>query len=207
MLRKTLITLTAIAALGVGATGGHAGGVASGGGFGGAGIATMQGGAAGPGSMGPMTRGGPMTTAPMAGGRSWNGRSFSRNNLAWAHDHFHRHNFFVFGVGGPIVVGPDLQAEPEQRTLTQHMTPAGFSLRPSMAGSGFTFVEDLEKQNMLTGRVHPISLPTWRSCQKLIGSALVRELSSEGRFVLSKRPGSIFMTPGTVTTPPLWLGV
>ena len=113
MLRKTLITLTAIATLGVGATGGHAGGVASGGG----GIATMQGGGAGPGSMGPMTRGGPMTTAPMAGGRGWNGRSFSRNNLAWgANDRFHRHNFSVFGVGGPIVVGPDLQAQPEQRS-------------------------------------------------------------------------------------------
>ena len=115
MLRRTLITLTAIATLGVGVTAGHAGGVAGGGGLGGAGIATMPGGGAGPGSMGPMTRGGPMTTTPMAGGRGWNGRSFSRNNVAWAHDRFHRHNFFAFGVGGPIVVDPNLQAQPEQR--------------------------------------------------------------------------------------------
>jgi hypothetical protein len=52
-----------------------------------------------------------MTTEPMAEGRGWNGRTFSRNNLACgAHDHFHRHNFFVFGVGGPSVVGPDYAA-------------------------------------------------------------------------------------------------
>ena len=80
MLRKTLITLPAIAALGVGSTamamhggGGGGGGHGGGGGGWGGGIAAVHGSVMGPmmmhgGSMGPMTRGGPMTTAPMVGG-------------------------------------------------------------------------------------------------------------------------------------------
>jgi hypothetical protein len=122
MLRKTLVALTAIAALGLGSAamaahgggggGGHGGGGGGGGGFagaahgfgaGGGGFAGggWHGGSAGPmmmrgGSVGPVTRGGPMTTAPMAGGRTqgWNGRSFSRNNFAFDrnHDRFH-HRF------------------------------------------------------------------------------------------------------------------
>jgi hypothetical protein len=126
MLRKTLMTLTAVAALGVGsaamaAGGGHGGGGGGGhggGGWGGggggwsggarAGVAAMPGGGAGPmmmhgGNMGSI-RGGPMTAAPMTGGRvqGWGGRT------AWGRDHFHDHfhhrfhnrNFFVFGLGG-----------------------------------------------------------------------------------------------------------
>jgi hypothetical protein len=118
MLRKTFITLTAVAALGVasaamaamggggrggGSMGGGGGGMMGGSGmgrggsFGGAGIAAMPRGGAGPmmmrgGNVGPMTRGAPITTAPMAGGRvqSWGGRT------AWGfhnrfHDHFHDH--------------------------------------------------------------------------------------------------------------------
>ncbi len=122
MLRKTLSTLTAIAALGVGSTamamhGGGGGGGGHGGG-GGGGIAAMHGSVMGPtmmhgGSMGPMTRGGPMTTAPMVGGRvqGWGGRTVGRSNLAWGHDHSHDHDhdrfhhrfhnrFFAFGVAG-----------------------------------------------------------------------------------------------------------
>jgi hypothetical protein len=127
MLRKTLMTLTAIAVLGAGSTamamhggggGGHGGGsmgggmgvgggVGRGGSFGGAGIATMSRGSAGPmmmrgGNIGAMTHS-PMT-APMAGGRvqGWGGRT------AWGHFHdhfhhrFHHRNFFAFGFGGPI---------------------------------------------------------------------------------------------------------
>ena len=121
MLRTTLITLTAIAALGVGSAamamhgggggGGHGGG-GGGGGFGGGGAAAMHGAGAGPMMMhgGSMGRAGPMTAAPIAGGRvqGWGGRT------AWGfhdrfHDHFHDHfhfrhhnRFFAFGFGGPI---------------------------------------------------------------------------------------------------------
>jgi hypothetical protein len=119
MLRKTLMTLTAVAALGVGsaaiaAGGGHGGGGGGGHGGGGgwsggarAGVAAMPGGGAGPmmmhgGNMGSI-RGGPMTAAPMSGRvQGWGERT------AWGRDHFHDHfhhrfhnrNFFVFGFGG-----------------------------------------------------------------------------------------------------------
>ena len=120
MLRKTLITLTAIAALGVGSTamamhgggggGGHGGGWGGGGGHGwgggGAGFAAMH---------GSMMHAGPMVTAPMTGGRvqGWSGRTISRNTAWGVHDHFdhfhdhfhhrfHHRNFFAFGFGGPI---------------------------------------------------------------------------------------------------------
>ena len=128
MLRKTLVTLTAIVALAAGSTamaahggggGGHGGGFGGGGGFagahgfgGGGGFAGggWHGGGPGPmvmrgGSVGPVTRGGLMKTAPVTGGRvqGWNGRT------AWGRDHFHDHfhhrfhnrNFFAFGFGGP----------------------------------------------------------------------------------------------------------
>jgi hypothetical protein len=116
MLRKTLMTLTAVAALSVGSAamaaggghGGRGGGGHGGGGWSGgarAGVAAMPGGGAGPmmmrGSVGQVTRGGPMTTAPINGGRvqGWSGRT------AWSHDHFHdrfhRHRrFLAFGFGG-----------------------------------------------------------------------------------------------------------
>jgi hypothetical protein len=131
MLRKTVFTLTAVAALAVGSTamamhggggsggghgggwggGGHGGGFGGGGGWhggvGGAGLAAVHGG-----GMGPMMRGGPVT-APMVGGRvqGWNRNTFGRGNLAWGHDHFRDHDhfhhrfhnrFFAFG-GGPYL--------------------------------------------------------------------------------------------------------
>jgi hypothetical protein len=118
MLRKTLITLTAIAALGVGSTamamhgggggggggsGGHGGGFGGGGGFAGAGHGFggggfagggWHGGSAGPmmmrgGSVGPVTRGGPMTTGPI--GRPVQGWNGPRNNLAWGMRDHHDH--------------------------------------------------------------------------------------------------------------------
>jgi hypothetical protein len=123
MLRKTLITLMAFAALSIGSTamgmhgggggGGHGGGWGGDGGHGfsggGAGFAAMHG--SGIGSM--MMHRGTMATAPMVGGRvqGWSGRTFSRSNTAWGlHDHFHdrfhhrfhHRNFFAFGFGGPI---------------------------------------------------------------------------------------------------------
>jgi hypothetical protein len=121
MIRKTLITLTALAALGIGSTamaghggGGHGGGGHGGGGGwgGGAGMHSGGGGWGGgpglsgarPGGMAPMTMRGAnampmtrgMTTAAVRGPvQSWNG---PRNHLAWGmrdhhfHDHFH-HRF------------------------------------------------------------------------------------------------------------------
>jgi hypothetical protein len=133
MLRKTLVTLTAIAALGVGSTAmaAHMGG-GGGGGWGGGG-SMMHGGRApmmgGGGSMGGpmMMHGGPMTTAPTARGpmttapmtrgpmttgriQGWNGRT------AWGNNRFH-------------VV----------RSTTTRMTPAGLRFRLTMAGSGLMF--------------------------------------------------------------------
>jgi hypothetical protein len=132
MLRKTLATLTAIAALGLGSTamamhgggGGHGGGGWGGGGHGGGGWGGGVGAGAamhGTGVAPMMMHASPMTTAPTTGGRmpsmtamsaapgraqGWNGR----NNFAWGshnhfHDrfhHFHNRNFFAFGFGGPI---------------------------------------------------------------------------------------------------------
>lgn len=105
MLRKTLITVTAISALCVGSTAMAAHMVGGG---------TMNAGRApmtmnrGPMTTAPMTRG-PMTVAPMTRGpmttgpiQGWNGRT------AWGHFHdhfhhrFHHRNFFAFGFGGPI---------------------------------------------------------------------------------------------------------
>jgi hypothetical protein len=119
MLRKTLITLVSVGALGFGSTamamhgggGGHGGGWGGGArSFGGAGFAGPRGGM-GPmmmhgASMGPMTHAAPMNRAPMLGGRvqGWNGRT------AWGHDQFHdrfhhrfhNRNSFAVGFGGPI---------------------------------------------------------------------------------------------------------
>jgi hypothetical protein len=120
MLRKMLIALTAVAAMGVGSTamarGGH------GGGHGGGGISAMHGGSMGPtmrgGSMGPTSGGGMgptmrrsgMVTAPMVSGRvqGFNGRTLNRNNFAFnkgfrdhRHHRFHNRNFFAFGFAGP----------------------------------------------------------------------------------------------------------
>jgi hypothetical protein len=120
MLRKTFITLSAIAALGVSSTamarsGGGGGSFGGGGGLGGgsASVHTFAGGGGGGGwgGGGPggggfaamhgsapmMMHGGPMTTAPTARGpmttgpiRGWNGRT------AWGNNHFHNsfHNSF-----------------------------------------------------------------------------------------------------------------
>ena len=132
MLRKTLITLMAVAALGAGSTamamhgggggGGHGGGGGGGGygggghgggysgGGGGPGLAATRGGTTGPmmmhgtGGMGPMMQGSKMVTAPMTSGQGWSRNAWGMNNHV--HDHFHHrfHNrkFFAFGFGGPI---------------------------------------------------------------------------------------------------------
>jgi hypothetical protein len=97
MLRKALITATAIAAMGVGSTAMamHGSGSSHVGGFGGAGIAAAHGGGA---------AFAPRATTPMVGGRvhGWAGNSFGRNTFAWGHghDHFH-HRGFEYGFGGP----------------------------------------------------------------------------------------------------------
>ena len=117
MLRKTLITITAIATLGVGSTaiamhggggGGGGGGGHGGGGWGGGGHGSGWGG--GSAAMHGSGMGRPMTAAPMVGGRvqGWGGRTVSRSNLAWGHDHDHFHHkfhnrFFAFGVAGPYL--------------------------------------------------------------------------------------------------------
>jgi hypothetical protein len=110
MLRKTLMTLMAFAALGIGSPamaghggggggggGGHGGmgggGGYGGGGFGGMGMAHGPAGGPGPGAMsrgfapGTFNSAGPMATAPMNGGRvqGWSGRT------AWGNNHFHDH--------------------------------------------------------------------------------------------------------------------
>jgi hypothetical protein len=112
MLRKTLVTLVSVAALGLGsaAMAAHGGGGGFGRGGGGAGFAATPRGGVRPmmmhgGNMGAI-RGGPMTAAPMTGRRvqGWGGRA------AWGHNHFrdhfhnrfHNRNFFAFGFGGPI---------------------------------------------------------------------------------------------------------
>jgi len=120
MLRKTLITLTAIAALCVGSTAMAMHGGGGGGGWGGGNhsagirgpsIGAMHGSGGGP----MMMHGGPMVTAPTVRGpvQGWSGRTLSRNT-AWGvhnhfdhfHDHFHHRfhhrNFFAFGFAGPI---------------------------------------------------------------------------------------------------------
>jgi hypothetical protein len=101
MLRKTLLTLTAVAVMGVGSaamahSGGGGGGGRGGGGWGGGHA---------------MVRGGSMLAAPTFGGRVQSWGNFSRNHFAWSsHEHFrdrfHRrfHNrFFAFGFGGPYL--------------------------------------------------------------------------------------------------------
>ena len=110
MLRKMLIALMAVAALGVGSTAmARVGGGSHGGSFGGGG----HGGGFGGGSM----RGGAMIRAPMASGRvlGFSGSTFNRNNLRnnfafnrgfrdqrhFHHLRFHNRNFFAFGFAGP----------------------------------------------------------------------------------------------------------
>ena len=108
MLRKTLIALIAVAALGVGSAamarggggggGGHGGGFGgghAGGGWGGHGMAAMHGGWSGRG-MAPM-RGGWGGRAGAFSGRHFVGRPFARH--AFFHNRLHRRNAFFFGAG------------------------------------------------------------------------------------------------------------
>ena len=108
MLRKTLIALIAVAALGVGSTamarggGGSFGGGHAGGGWGGHGMAAMHGGWGGRG-MAPM-RGGWGGHVGAFSGRHFVGRPFARN--AFFHNRFHRFHrrnafFFAAGFAGP----------------------------------------------------------------------------------------------------------
>ena len=129
MLRKVLITLMAVAALGVGSTamargggghggsfgggGGHGGGFGGGGGHGGgfAGSSASHGGGFGGGAMrgggiGHTVHGGGMVRAPMVSGRvqGFSGRTFNRNNFAFNrgfrdHRHHRFHNRNVFAFG------------------------------------------------------------------------------------------------------------
>ena len=99
MLRKTLITVTAISALCVGSTamaahmsGGRAAPMGGGRGMGGP---TMHG---GPMTAAPMIRG-PMTTGPIQG---WNGRTVWGHFHDHFHHRFHHRNFFALGFGAPI---------------------------------------------------------------------------------------------------------
>jgi hypothetical protein len=115
MLRKTLIALTAVAALGMGSTAMARGGGGHGGGFGGGhggggwsgghGMAAMHGGWGGGRGMGPMhgsLGGRSMAMVPMRG--DWGRRSFARN--AFVHNRFHRFHrrnavFFGAAFAGP----------------------------------------------------------------------------------------------------------
>lgn len=110
MLRKTLVTLTAVVVLGVGSAamargggGGWGGGWGGGGGWrggGGWGGASMHG-------MG-MGVGHPMAAAR---GMTFGSRNFGPNRFAWSHEHFHdfrfhhrfRNRFFAFGFDGPYL--------------------------------------------------------------------------------------------------------
>jgi hypothetical protein len=109
MLRKTLIALTAVAALGMGSTamarggGGHGGGFGGGhggGGWGGGhGMAAMHGGWGGGRGMASMhgLGGRSMAMVPMRG--DWGRRSFARNAFVHNRFHrFHRRNAFFFGA-------------------------------------------------------------------------------------------------------------
>jgi hypothetical protein len=111
MLRKTLMTLIAFAALGIGstATAMHGSGGGGGGhGWGGGGGHGWGGGGAGFTAMhGPMMHAGPMVTAPMTGSHIQGWSSFGRSKTAWGfhdrfHHRFHHRNFFAFGFGGPV---------------------------------------------------------------------------------------------------------
>jgi hypothetical protein len=109
MLRKTLIALTAVVALGMGSTamarggGGHGGGFGGGyggGGWGGGhGMAAMHGGWGGGRGMASMhgLGGRSMAMVPMRG--DWGRRSFARNAFVHNRFHrFHRRNAFFFGA-------------------------------------------------------------------------------------------------------------
>jgi hypothetical protein len=111
MLRKTLVTLTAVAALGVGSTamargGGGWGGGGGGGGWGGSAHVGGWGGGA---AMHVVAMGHPMRGAPMMTARVQS-MGISPNHFAWGHDHFHDHfhhrfhnRFFAIGFGGPYL--------------------------------------------------------------------------------------------------------
>ena len=106
MLRKTLVTLTAIAALSLGSTAMAAHG---GGGGGGGGHAAGFGGGGGGFGGGGDGRAGVAAVPGSAGGlRIQGSRTFNRNNFAFDRDHdrfnhrfHHNRNFFAFGFGGP----------------------------------------------------------------------------------------------------------
>jgi len=114
MLRKTLITLTAVAVMGLGSAAmAHSGG-GGGGGGGGRGGGGWGGGGRGGGGWGhAMVHGGPMLASPMVRVQGWG--NFDRNHFAWSshnhfQDHFHErfrhrfHNrFFAFGFPGPYL--------------------------------------------------------------------------------------------------------
>ena len=114
MLRKTLVTLISVAALGAGSTAVAAhmsgGGRANIGGGGGMSMAHGPVGGPGPGGMTTFNRAAPMingpafSRAPINGPIGRPGGNWAFNN--WHHDHFHHrfHNrkFFAFGFGGPI---------------------------------------------------------------------------------------------------------
>jgi hypothetical protein len=113
MLRKTLVTLTAVAALGVGSTAMARMGGGGGGGWGGNAHVGNWGGGGGWGgnahvggsAMHGIVMGHPMHGAPMTTAMALN-----PNHFAWGHDHFHNHfhhrfhnRFFAFGFGGPYL--------------------------------------------------------------------------------------------------------
>lgn len=113
MLRKMLIALMAVVALGVGSTamarggGGSHGGSFAGGHGGSFGASGGHGSSFGGGAM----RGAGVVRAPMVSGRvqGFSGRTFNRNSFAINggfrdhrhHHRFHNRNFFAFGFAGP----------------------------------------------------------------------------------------------------------
>ena len=102
MLRKTLIALTAVAALGMGSTAMARGGGGHGGGFGGGHGGGGWGGGRGMAPMHGSLGGRSMAMVPMRG--DWGRRSFARN--AFVHNRFHRFHrrnavFFAAAFAGP----------------------------------------------------------------------------------------------------------
>ena len=104
MLRKMLIALIAVAALGVGSTAmARVGGGSQGGRFGGG---SMEGA-----GIGHTVHGGGVVGAPMVSGRvqGFSGRTFNRISFAFNrgfrdhghHHRFHNRNVFAFGFAGP----------------------------------------------------------------------------------------------------------
>jgi hypothetical protein len=166
MLRKTFITLSAIAALGVSSTamarsgggggsfGGGGGSFGGGGGLGGgsASVHTFAGGGGGWGGGGPggggfaamhgsapmMMHGGPMTTAPTARGPMTTGPIRGWNGrTAWGNNHFHNSFHNNSTIGSTTAISS--RSALVVRSTTTRMTPPGLRFRLTMAGSGLTF--------------------------------------------------------------------